>query len=158
MSVPNPTSKDPNMAIFDFTENLQTSIDAMDNEHRFLFDAINHSYELIRTDKHQAYTYFDTVILNYVEKHLTHEENIMRKNNYPDFEQHLKAHTLFRKVVMELVPAVQAGDPKAFMEVYAISMGWLIGHIEKVDKKYGKWYAEQNLTAKINAEESASSL
>lgn len=146
------------MAIFDFSDDLKNGINAMDEEHQFLFQAINHSYDLLIKDKQQAYAYFNDVILSYVDKHLTHEENIMRKNGYPELDQHLKAHDLFRKVVMELVPAVQAGDPKAFREVYSISMGWLIGHIEKVDSKYGKWFAAQGLTGKINGEEAVSQL
>lgn len=153
-----PSEKDKSMAIFDFTPDLQNGIQAMDAEHKFLFDAINYSYDLLISDKQKAYSYFNDVILSYVDKHLTHEENIMRKNGYPELDQHLKAHDLFRKVVMELVPAVQAGDPKAFREVYSISMGWLIGHIEKVDSKYGKWFAAQGLTGKINGEEAVSQL
>jgi hemerythrin-like metal-binding protein len=140
------------MAIFDFTDDLKNGVNAMDREHQFLFDAINTAYDLLKTDKAKAYAYFQDVIVKYVETHLNHEEVLMKKYHYPEYEYHLKAHATFKKVILDLIPAIQAGDPKAFMEVYAISMGWLIGHIEKVDMKYGKWYKEQGLSDELNQE------
>lgn len=141
------------MGIFEFNQELKNGIKAMDDEHQFLFDAINHAYDLLQKDKSAAYKFFMETIVSYVDQHLNHEETIMRRYNYPDFEIHLRSHSIFRRVIMDLVPAVQSGDPKAFMEVYAISMGWLIGHIEKVDSKYGKWFAEQKVTDEINLAE-----
>ncbi|MEJ5172175.1 MAG: hypothetical protein WHT47_00480 [Hydrogenothermaceae bacterium] len=46
-------------------------------------------------------------------------------------------------MVFDLVHRIDEGDEKSFKEALAITWGWLVGHIGKTDKKYGK-YAKEN--------------
>lgn len=141
------------MNLIDLTEEMKTGIPAMDMEHQFLVDSLNNVHDLLHGDKQAAYDYFQEVIVAYVDKHLRHEESLMLKYGYPDVEMHIKSHGIYKKVVMDLIPAIQSGNPKAFMEVYAISMGWLVGHIQKVDKKYAIWFSEKGLLDELGNEQ-----
>ncbi|WP_340695348.1 hemerythrin domain-containing protein [Hydrogenobacter thermophilus] len=81
--------------------------------------------------------------MHYVEYHLTREEKFMETIGYPELERHKKAHENFRKVVFDLVHHIEEGELHAFKEALAMAWGWLVGHIGKVDKKYGEYAKEK---------------
>jgi len=81
-------------------------------------------------------------LLDYVESHLTSEEEFLKSIGYPDYENHKKAHDVFRKEVQSLVPHVKNGDEKAFRDVLSLTWGLVYNHIAKTDKKYGLYAKE----------------
>ena len=126
-----------------WTAELETGIEEMDNQHKKLIALMNSVYELLKEGKREdACTLFHEELLAYVEKHLSEEEEFMREIGYPDYEEHLRLHEVFRKEVKKLHPSVQEGDPQAFARELSFVWGWIYTHIAKADKKYGKFFSE----------------
>ncbi|WPM31843.1 bacteriohemerythrin [Hydrogenobacter sp. T-2] len=132
--------------VLELTEDLKTGVEEMDKDHQMLVDYLNEVYTLLKEGKkEQAIRIFKEELLHYVNWHLTREEKFMEAIGYPEFERHKKAHDMFKKVILDLLPKVGSGDVEAFRESLALSWGWLAGHIGKVDKKYGEYAREKGL-------------
>ncbi len=132
--------------LVELTEDLKTGVEEMDKDHQMLVDYLNEVCALLREGKkEQAIRIFKEELLHYVNWHLTREEKFMEAIGYPEFERHKKAHEMFRKVILDLLPKVESGDVEAFREALSLAWGWLAGHIGKVDKKYGEYAKEKGL-------------
>jgi len=129
--------------MIEFTDELKTGIDIFDEHHKRLIELINQTYNLLRDGKREeAMRVFTDEVVAYMEYHLTKEEEFMRSIGYPEYEQHKKAHEIFRKEILRLKPAIESGDVEAFRQKLAFVWGWLYTHIAKTDKKYGKYYEQ----------------
>ncbi len=127
--------------LIEWTAELETGVEEMDRQHKKLIALMNHVYELLRGGKREdACMLFHEGLLAYVEKHLSEEEEFMKKIGYPDYEKHLRLHETFRKEVQRLHSSVRAGDPQAFARELSFVWGWIYTHIAKADRKYGEFY------------------
>lgn len=128
------------------TDDLLTGIKEMDSEHLELVEMINHIAHLLREGKkEEAEEFFVNELSTYVETHLKDEEEFMESIGYPELEAHKKVHEIFRREIYRLLPEIQKGDYKAFIQALAMSWGWLYNHIAKTDKKYGLYAKEKNI-------------
>ena len=133
------------MTLIEWDKSFEVGVKEMDEQHRKLVEMLNHVYELLEKGKREeAKRYFIHEILNYFETHFNAEEEFMKSINYPDLENHLKAHENFRKVMNSLISKIEEGKEHEFREAVALAWGWLYSHIQKVDKKYGEYYRNIN--------------
>ena len=129
------------MSIVEWDDSLSTGVPQMDEEHKNLINMLNQIYELLREKKREeACRFFMDEIVNYVETHLSHEEEFMESIGYPDLENHKKVHEVFRKEILKLCDAIEKGDPHEFASALSLCWGWLFSHIQKTDRKYGEFY------------------
>lgn len=130
--------------LIEFSNELLTEVEEMDNQHEKLVEMLNHVYLLLKEGKKlEAEEFFYNEIVSYVETHLKDEENFMEEIGYPDLENHKKVHEIFREEIYKLAPYIKSGDDKAFKSAVALSWGWLYNHILKTDKKYALYAKEK---------------
>jgi hemerythrin len=131
------------VTVIEFSEELLTGIPEMDEQHKKLVELLNKVVSVLREGRREeARNILIRELLDYVESHLTSEEEFLKSIGYPDYENHKKAHDVFRKEVQRLVPHVKNGDEKAFRDVLFLTWGWVYNHIAKTDKKYGLYAKE----------------
>ena len=130
--------------LFNFDDEFKLGIEAADIEHSRLVDMLNTTHELLREGKREeARAYFNKTLGLYVHEHFTNEEAFLESIKYPDLENHKKIHANFRKSFEELAPKIETANNAAFRQALADTFAWIISHIGKTDKKYAKFYFEQ---------------
>ncbi len=130
--------------LFNFDDEFKLGIEAADIEHGKLVDMLNHTHELLREKKRdEARSYFNESLSLYVHEHFTNEEAFLESIGFPQLEDHKKIHANFRKSFEELKPKIETADDVAFRQALTDAYVWIINHIGKTDKKYAKFYFEQ---------------
>ncbi len=73
--------------------------------------------------------------VDYTVKHFTSEEELMKKNNYPDFVNHKTVHDKFVTGVINMKAKYLSGKLLP-MDLSSSLSDWLRNHIPGTDKKY----------------------
>ena len=130
---------------------LDTGVRCFDEEHKTILKMLNFMRELLSQGKREEATKFIVdVLLPYVVSHLRHEEEVFRLFNYEEGERHAKTHESVENLFREFIAPLEEGEDKVIRHFQAVIVGWLYGHIEKVDKKYGDFFTEKGLIDKVN--------
>ena len=129
------------MAI-EWTEDLATSVDEIDNQHKEIFKKMDDLYLACRRGKGKAeIAGFIKFLEDYVSVHFDTEEKYMQQFAYPDYTSHRVQHTGFIKTIVELKRQLLTDGPNLALVIKTnleIS-DWLKGHICNVDKKLGSF-------------------
>jgi len=117
-------------------DKLSVGIDSIDNQHKILLNKVNFLIKSILEGKgNDSIINILNFLRNYSEEHFLLEEDIMRKQNHPDFEMHTKAHNTFRQSFEKIIANIdQEGiqtDTLEYIETYLIK--WLLNHITEMD-------------------------
>ncbi len=126
---------------YEMTKDLETGNSVIDGEHRELFEAVNSLMD--SCSKGQGRQAIDPVarfLLDYVDKHFSHEEELQKKSGYPGFLSHKQFHTEYAKKLRALIGAIPASGPSV-TDLANINqhIGVLVTHIRTDDKKLGQF-------------------
>ncbi|MEW6602969.1 MAG: hemerythrin family protein, partial [Nitrospirota bacterium] len=82
----------------------------------------------------------------YIDFHFGEEEELMLQNNYPDYAKHKAQHNEFianfgylKKELPKLENGMKPGSYDLSVETNQIVVDWILEHIAKVDKEFGKF-------------------
>lgn len=123
---------------YNWTGDLETGNQTIDEQHKQLFAAINDLLEACSKgqgrDKLKEIT---TFLYDYTAKHFADEEKLQIASRYPDYPNHKQYHEGFKKVVREIAAQLEAEGPNLLLvsKVNTSIGGWLINHIKKEDAK-----------------------
>lgn len=134
----------------DWTHELTTGIDAIDQQHRQLFDAINRLLESCSRGEatHQVLETLE-FLGNYAYEHFDAEEALMRDVGYPNYPEHKRIHDDFRRSLFDLQREVQENGAGALtvVKVNALIIHWMSTHIARHDVEMARFVHEQELLA-----------
>ncbi|MCL1790666.1 MAG: bacteriohemerythrin [Peptococcaceae bacterium] len=130
--------------MFQYTDDMKTSIKHIDNQHKELVDLVNRaaSVGVTNPSKEEMKNCLD-FLGQYVVKHFEEEEKLQKESSYPNYAQHKKIHDDFIKTFKDLYADFEKNGPSAKLS-FALSntvTHWLITHIKREDVKFGKHYA-----------------
>lgn len=77
--------------------------------------------------------------------HFITEEEVLKIYEYPDFEEHKKIHDDFRLKLAKLKNETDFTNTKQVIHLSEFLRAWLVGHIQKIDKKFSKHLRSQGL-------------
>jgi hemerythrin-like metal-binding protein len=126
------------MALIEWNNDLSVSVSAFDSEHSRLIDLINELHSAMMSGKGRTVlqkTLQD--LLEYTRYHFTHEEEALKKYNYPELDLQVKQHRLFVDKLKNLTEKQEKGELFVPVEVLEFLNSWLVNHIKGEDKKYG---------------------
>lgn len=134
----------------EWTKDLATGVDEIDNQHKELFRRINNLLEACMQAKGK-----DEVgnVINFLEEyvieHFDAEEAIQKQRNYPDHKSHKALHDEFRKNFAELKRQLESEGPGLPLVLHTnrIVVDWLIKHIGRIDKTLGAFIKKQESQA-----------
>ena len=77
----------------------------------------------------------------YIVKHFTDEEELQRKNNYPEYESHKKMHQVFIDEFEKLKKEfdVNGNSLKFTMDLNNSLINWIVKHIKSADVELGRF-------------------
>ena len=133
----------------EWNKDFEIGFDCIDTQHKIFIQKINNLHKLIVSKGNQDEK---NVIINefiqYSEYHFETEEKLMNKYKYPQSEAHVKRHEEYIRKVDKMKKDAENGtffNIKAFIFL----KNWLITHIMKEDKGYGKYLKKLNVPKDI---------
>ena len=122
--------------LISWADEFSVGIDTIDSQHAHMMHLINEIDEVVQDGG--TYDQIDPVLgdlINSTNRHFTHEESLLEKNNCPDLERHKKAHVRLRKELSDWKKKVANARADEMNELMAFLRLWFPGHILDVDKK-----------------------
>ena len=122
---------------YELTKNLETGNAVIDNEHRELFQAVNRLLDAC--SKGAGLTAVEPAmefLLQYVDKHFAHEEELQENSKYPNMATHKDFHEKYKIQLKQIAADMKAsGSPVSVMVKLNNHIAVLINHIRLDDKK-----------------------
>jgi hemerythrin-like metal-binding protein len=123
--------------LVNWSDLYSVGIAQIDSEHKKLIDLTNELYAARLAGKAEAALgkILDGVAA-YTLTHFGNEEALMRKHQYPGFQQHKAEHDKLVARVKQLQEDCRAGTSTVTSEAMKLLQEWLVSHIVSVDKRY----------------------
>jgi len=125
---------------------FSVGIDIIDEDHKKLLGMINQ----LQTAAH--YQTDDSLIestlnelIDYTKYHFSREEQLMKNNNYPDYEAHKKQHEDMVRQITQFVNEYRVDKTRTVDNVILFLKTWLINHINGSDQKYSPYIKDAQL-------------
>lgn len=135
------------MPLITWSDKYSVGIGSIDDQHKRLIELINGlNDEMGKGRGAEAASAVIQDLVDYTKYHFTTEEDLMEKNEYPDFFEHRKEHAAF----IEKVSGFQADFEKKKSVSLIINISnflwdWLSKHILVVDKKYSPFLVSRGV-------------
>lgn len=118
-----------------WTQDLDTGIDVIDQQHRRIVDFINDlEAAQVMKDKNKIKEVINDCV-DYTLSHFAFEESLQEEAGYQYCKPHKKVHELFTRKVAEYQDRMLLGDDIS-EELHAMLARWLVNHIKRDDADY----------------------
>jgi hemerythrin len=125
------------MAHIEWTNDLDTGIDVIDNQHKRIVEYINKLDDTRQThDLEEVGKVLDELV-DYTLSHFTFEESLMEEAGYPFINAHKRVHELFVRRVSDYLQRFKMGEDIS-EELLNTLKAWLINHIRNDDNDYSE--------------------
>ena len=123
------------MAHIQWTEELNTGISIIDEQHKRIVLYINDLHDAKAT--HDLTKVGDIIdeLVDYTVSHFAFEESLMEQAGYPFLNPHKKVHQLFVSRVSKFVERYKEGEDVT-SELHTMLTKWLVNHIRNEDADY----------------------
>ncbi|MFO0585546.1 MAG: hemerythrin family protein [Anaeromyxobacter sp.] len=123
-----------------WTDDLATGIEAIDAQHRGLYDAVNELHGIMRSHELSEVSTVLEALETYAAQHFRLEEREMAEAGYPGLAAHAGAHRAFalefERQRLALHPTPTASG---VVELSAWLTDWLRDHVRKVDGEMARY-------------------
>ena len=130
----------------EWNDYLSIGVAEIDDQHRQLFDKFNAFLAACDADRggeevSRLFWFLDA----YIVTHFADEENLQKRIGFPDLPKHREQHQEFVRKLAELKGRLQAEGPsRSLVSSATLTMtGWLIEHINRMDRAIGLFIKEQ---------------
>ncbi len=123
------------MTLIQWSADLSTGIQVIDNQHQRIVDYIN---KLGHAQEHHSREEVATVLdelVDYTLSHFAFEESLMEEAHYPYINAHKRVHKLFVKRVADYQQRFKLEEDIA-EELLNTLRAWLVNHIKNDDQDY----------------------
>lgn len=126
---------------YELTKELETGNAVIDSEHRELLAAVNRLTDACgKGDGIASITPAVRFLLDYVDRHFAHEEQLQKSAGYPAYEAHHAFHEEYKRKLREIAAQIPTAGAKLGDLVRLNGhIAALIAHIRVEDKKLGKF-------------------
>jgi hemerythrin len=128
----------------EWTQKLAVGVEAIDAQHRELFQHVNQLVSALEARKGEAEVASLVRFLgDYVVRHFSDEERLMTRAGYPDAASHKKLHEAFVAEFVKLKAdlAKHGASPALATQLNHKVGGWLIEHVGRTDRALGLFLA-----------------
>ncbi len=148
----------PEAGYVGWTEELETGIDILDDQHRRYIELLNEYIE--KANEHTAGSEEEVTHLTesldflhqYADEHFSTEDSIMRETEYPEHETHKEEHLHFLKHVGDLCKDMETKgfSHELSREVNYYTIEWFIEHILVSDMKLVEFLKAKNWKMQVD--------
>ena len=123
------------MAKLQWSNDLNTNINIIDDQHKVIVDYINELDDFKESGDSEKIGDILKRLAAYTISHLDFEEGLLEKAAYVSIKPHQRIHELFRTRIAKYVRRHKDGEDVA-REVQTMLANWLFDHIRKEDFQY----------------------
>lgn len=123
------------MAYMQWTADLETGIQVIDEQHKRIIDYINELDHANQTGNAEETSHALEGLLDYTITHFEFEEELQQKAGYPFLKAHQRVHEIFMKRVATFRERATKGE-NVTAELLSMLKIWLSSHIKGDDKDY----------------------
>ncbi len=125
------------MSILNWSDDYSANINEIDEQHKGFIKLINDFHDSLQDNiDHEAMPFLLNELVDYTKTHFAAEEALMKKHQYPEYEEHKAEHDSFANVILDILKDYEAGDKNAVDQMSLLLSSWLSEHIVTIDKKY----------------------
>ena len=125
--------------LYKVDKSITTDIPLIDRQHTKLFESFNAVFKALALAKEtpEMLDILETME-QYIRHHLSTEEDLMLKHNYPKYEPHKKTHEVFIGNVLALKKQTEhKGVTSDLAQIVKETIGdWFLSHIKIMDMQY----------------------
>ena len=126
--------------MYELKDEYLVGIEAIDNEHKVLFEIADEIYELcineFVTDKYDNIAALVQRLKDYAEMHLSNEEAYMESIQYKRMFTQKVQHDNFRRKLSEMdLDVIDENQEEAIKDLLKFVTDWLVEHIMETDKR-----------------------
>jgi len=133
------------MATSHITPSFKFEISAIDDQHSQLIDLITRLEQGVNGFLPNMFGVLEE-LQKYVREHFSFEESVLRKHNYPEFDEHKHEHEVFEAYIKHMARRIELGKAELRVDVLKFLKLWLTRHIQGTDRKYAEWFKQQGIT------------
>ena len=134
------------MQKLEWTDKLSVNISVFDNEHKKLIGIINRLYDAMSQGLgHKAMAGILVELSDYTKTHFEHEEDAMKRHDYPGFAEQKKAHDEFVNKLNDTRTQYENGGITLSIPLFKLLLSWVENHIMKIDQKYSEFFIERGM-------------
>lgn len=125
--------------LFKFSEPFSVQVHDLDEEHKGIFDYINKIHKAIKERK-TAGEILPILkdLYEWTTNHFAHEEELMKKVQYKDYDAQKRAHTKLLDDVNANIQKIERNEDINLIQLMIFLKDWLVSHIMGMDKKYSE--------------------
>jgi len=125
------------MALITWSNLYSVNVEEIDNQHKKLVDLINLLHDSVKAEKgKETLAKVFNELVNYTAEHFSTEEALMKRTNYPDFEEHKAVHNSLVQHVKKLQQDYFNNSESSLHDTLSFLRDWILKHIAGTDKKY----------------------
>ena len=129
------------MKAFKWCEDLSVGIDEIDQDHRQLITCLDNLFTACSAG--QGPVVLKDILarlMQYTREHFSHEEDVMRRVDYPDFDEHREMHIELVSALDDIIEEFTiSNNHELSNKTLQFLEDWLTHHILIEDKKIGKY-------------------
>jgi len=134
------------MSIIIWNEKYSVGIKVIDEQHQVWISLINKLHSaMVKGEGSKILADILEEVVNYTKTHLSFEESLFDKYNYPEKAQHKEIHKKFTNQVIDFQKDIKSGTKVMTLDVMNFLRTWLIDHITKTDRKYTDFFNSKGL-------------
>lgn len=125
-----------------WTKIMATGVELMDKQHKVFLELCDNLDQSVNSGKSKDEIHADLKFLeDYAKVHFATEKHMMTLKKYPEREGHVKLHDYFMEEMKLMKGKAAAGETGPFFaeEIKEKVTDWFVIHIEKTDRKLGKY-------------------
>lgn len=121
-----------------WSDEMSVGVRELDDEHKTIVDLLNQLHDgILAGNESKALVGIFTTLILETKKHLAHEERLLAQTNFPNIQEHHKAHDAVLCKGLILQARFMSGSTEPFtMEAFHQARSWLETHILDLDKEY----------------------
>jgi len=123
------------MAYMQWTEDLETGIQVIDDQHKRIISYINELHHASETGDASEVQEVLEGLLDYTVTHFQFEEELQQKAGYPFLKAHQRVHEIFMKRIAAFRERADRGE-NIIPELLSMLKVWLSSHIKGDDRDY----------------------
>ena len=122
---------------FDWDKKYDVGVKLFDEQHKQLLTVLNDIYKAMHNkDDKLALAQIINNLRQYAQEHLSVEEACLLENSYPEYEEHVKQHKIFKEKLAGFCEDFNSDKFLLHFELAVFLKNWIVNHIMMVDRKY----------------------